>query len=107
MAAVAQVWASASLILRDASDTSVVPAQKAAKPGPVPGPSTVKPKLALSALKSSDTACEMGWTVDEPETLIWPPIPLPAVVATGVDVPVGPPQAATIKAMASGNPRVT
>jgi hypothetical protein len=72
-------FGSSGLILRDASLTSVSPAQKAAKPGPVPGPSTVKPKSGLSALNASDTACEMGCTVDEPETWISPEtLPEPA-----------------------------
>src|SRR6188474_151680 len=72
MPAAAQVAASSSLILRDASLMSVSPLQKVLKPSPVPGPVTVKLNPAFDALTSSATAVEMGSTVDEPETLIVP-----------------------------------
>ena len=41
MPASAQALASSSLILRDASEISVSPAQNVLKPSPVPGPVTV------------------------------------------------------------------
>src|SRR5687768_5183010 len=88
----AQVCVSVSLMGRDASETSVVPSQKSEKPSPVPGPSTTKPKSGLAALKSSETACETGWTVDEPETKISPETvaPLGAAVGPVIGPVVGP-----------------
>src|SRR3954454_1062553 len=72
MPAALQVAASSSLILRDASEMSVSPAQNFLNPSPVPGPSTVYVKPELDAASASATAVEIGSTVDEPETLIEP-----------------------------------
>src|SRR6188472_3571438 len=63
--------ASSALIGREASEMSVSPWQKSAKPSPVPGPSTVAPMLEQSS-SFSPTAVEMGSTVEEPETLTSP-----------------------------------
>src|SRR5687767_10935580 len=82
-------WASVSRMAREASATSLVPSQNRAKPSPVPGPSTVKPKFGLSALKSSETACETGSTVEEPETKISPLTPWPLGTDDGLlDAPL-------------------
>src|SRR5690242_18852987 len=72
MPAAWQVAASSSLILRDASEMSVSPAQNFLKPSPVPGPSTVYLKSGLLAASASATPVEIGSTVDEPETRIEP-----------------------------------
>src|SRR5262245_1269840 len=72
-----QAVTSSALIGREASEMSVSPAQKRAKPSPVPGPSTV---MATSGLESENTAAaaaEIGSTVDEPE------------IASSPDRPVG------------------
>src|SRR4029453_5576928 len=68
MPASARVLASSSLILRDASLMSISPLQKSLNPSPVPGPSTVIATLGWFSLNASATACEIGWTVDEPDT---------------------------------------
>ena len=63
--AASQAAFSSSLILRDASEMSVSPAQNFLKPSPVPGPSTVtarSPPLISSA--SSLTSTAIGSTVD-------------------------------------------
>src|SRR5687768_11810305 len=73
-----QAWISSSSIAREASATSALPLHSAAKPSPVPGPSTVKPKSGLSARNDSATACEIGSTVDDPVTKISPLTPVPA-----------------------------
>src|SRR4051794_32164242 len=51
---------------------SVFPSQNRTKPSPVPGPSTDTWASGLSFEKFSATSCEMGKTVDEPETLTEP-----------------------------------
>src|SRR6187551_315878 len=61
-----------ALILREASEISVSPAQNRLNPSPVPGPSIVKLKSGLAALSASATPVEIGSTVDEPETVIEP-----------------------------------
>src|SRR5687767_4847450 len=73
-----QAWTSSSSIARDASATSALPPHSAAKPSPVPGPSTVKPKSGLRARNDSATACEIGSTVEDPVTKISPLTPVPA-----------------------------
>ena len=72
--------ASSSLILREASEMSVSPAQNFLKPSPVPGPSIVYLKSGLLAASASATPVEIGSTVDEPETLI-EPVTAPPVAA--------------------------
>src|SRR5215204_5245900 len=57
---------------------SVSPAQNVLNPSPVPGPVTVKLKSGFDSLISSATAVEIGSTVDEPETVIVPLMPVPA-----------------------------
>ncbi len=108
MPAALQAAASSSLILRDASEMSVSPAQKRLKPSPVPGPSIVGLKSGFDAMNASATPVEMGSTVDEPETLIEPEIPPPVGAEAAGDSPAPaeadglalapPPQAATAKA---------
>ena len=63
---------SSSLIGRDASETSISPAQNCANPSPVPGPSTVIARSGFSSENAAPTAAEIGSTVDEPETAIDP-----------------------------------
>ena len=57
---------------REASETSVSPAQNSLKPSPVPGPSTEISTLPFWPMKSSATRAVMGSTVDEPEMVIEP-----------------------------------
>ena len=71
-----QAATSSALIGRDASETSVSPAQKRAKPSPVPGPSTVIATSGLAAANSPAAAAEIGSTVDEPDTAIDPVNPV-------------------------------
>ena len=120
MPAALQASASSSLILREASEMSVSPAQNFLKPSPVPGPSTVKVKPGLAAAKASATPVEIGSTVDEPETLIAPvtaPPPASRWIALGAEAPASvaaaslagavvappPPQAATNSVVASAS----
>ena len=87
MPASAQSFASSSLILREASEMSVSPAQNFLKPSPVPGPSTVNLKSGFVAAKASATPVEMGSTVDEPETKISPAtLPPAAWLSAGASV---------------------
>ncbi len=83
MPAAWQIAASSSLILREASEMSVSPAQNFAKPSPVPGPSIVYLKSGLLSASASATPVEIGSTVDEPETLIEPVTAPPAALSAG------------------------
>ncbi len=86
----AQAWASSSLMAREASLMSVSPAQKRAKPSPVPGPSTLMATLGFCSLKSSLTRVEMGSTVEEPEMTISPEMSPPADGSGSIDsAPLG------------------
>ena len=67
-----QAAISSSLIGREASAMSVSPAQKRAKPSPVPGPSTVMATSGLDSANAAAAAAEIGSTVDEPETTTSP-----------------------------------
>ena len=84
MPAAWQIAASSSLILREASEMSVSPAQNFAKPSPVPGPSIVYLKSGLLSASASATPVEIGSTVDEPETLIEPVTAPPAALSAGM-----------------------
>ena len=88
MPAAAQIAASSSLILREASETSASPAQNFLKPSPVPGPSTVTanwPSVFESA--SSLTSTAIGSTVDEPVTNTSPPAISGPAVVVGASTP--------------------
>jgi hypothetical protein len=55
---------------------SISPAQKRAKPSPVPGPSTVIATPGFASLNAACAAAEIGSTVDEPEIEISPSTPV-------------------------------
>src|SRR5918996_2756302 len=88
---------SSSRIDRDASWTSLSPAQKRAKPSLVPGPSTVIWTDGSCAANFSAFAAEIGSTVDEPETKRDVPPP-------GDASPEPPPHAARTRIAASARP---
>jgi hypothetical protein len=93
-----QSSASSSWIGRDASLTSVSPAQNREKPPPVPDCDTVtrtsRPSLSMN---SSAIAWLIGYTVLDPSIWIRPP-PSPAS-------PASPPHATTASATSTGIPR--
>src|SRR5215213_9107282 len=89
MPAAWQVAASSSLILREASEMSVSPAQNFLKPSPVPGPSIVYLKSGLLAASASATPVEIGSTVDEPETMMLPLTAPPAEGLSAAPLPAG------------------
>ncbi len=81
-----QIFASSSVIGREASLMSVSPRQKRSKPPPVPEIPTVMRTSEFSRWKFSAAAVTYGPTVLEPSAVIVPPLepppPHPATVAT-------------------------
>src|ERR1051325_4318972 len=87
MPAFLQAFASSGSIWREASLMSVLPSQKSTNPSPVPGPSTETCASGLLPAKCSATSCEIGSTVEEPETATEPESPdVPLVPTLGVSL---------------------